>query len=485
MNTSEIKEKTSIATRWSSLAELAAKIISPIVNMILARLLTPEAFGVVATVTMITSFADIFTDAGFQKFIVQHDFESRKELDQNTNVAFWTNLAISMILYVAIFVYRDGLAKLVGNEGLGMVIAVAALSLPMTSFSSIQTARFKRDFDFKTVFYVRVLTSLVPVVVTVPLAILLRSYWALVIGTLASNFVTAVVLYIKSPWKPGFYYNWIQFKGMFSYSWWILLESIAIWLTSYIGTFIVGLYLSEYYVGIYKTSMSTVNQITAIISAATSMPLFVALSRLKDNEKARTEMYCKYMQAISVLVVPLGVGIYLYREVITTVLLGSQWTEATEFIGLWGLMSSISLILGTYCNGLFNAVGKTKLSFLAQILHLAALVPILLITAPKGFEVLYVSRTMVRLELIVVELLIMKIALKFPLLKLFKEFIPSMICTLIMVLVSCLIYNIFDGILWKFVCVGICVCVYGLAMFLLYKDVLVNAMSTFGIHVRR
>ena len=238
LNTNDIKEQTSVATRWSSLTEIATKIISPIVNMILARLITPEAFGIVATVTMITSFADIFTDAGFQKFLVQHDFRSKDELDQNTNVAFWTNLTISMLLYALIFVFSEQLAKLVGNEGLGIVIAVASLSLPMTSFSSIQTARFKRDFDFRTLFYVRIITSLIPIVVTVPLAIISRSYWALVIGTLACNLITAVVLYIKSPWKPKFYYNGIQFKGMFSYSWWILLESVAVWLTSYIGTFI-------------------------------------------------------------------------------------------------------------------------------------------------------------------------------------------------------------------------------------------------------
>lgn len=484
MNTSDIKKQTSIATRWSSLTEIAARIISPVVNMILARLLTPEAFGVVATVYMITSFADIFTDAGFQKFIVQHSFNSEDELNQNTNIAFWTNQSISVFLYLIIFVFRDRLAALVGNAGLGIVIAVALLSLPITSFSSIQIARFKRDFDFKTLFFVRIVASAIPLVVTVPLAIILRSYWALIIGTLAFNLVATVILTIKSTWKPKWYFNWQQFKGMFSYSWWILLESIAVWITSYIGTFIVGLYLSGYYVGIYKTSMSTVNQIIAIISAATSMPLFVALSRLKDDKETRTDTYCKYMQAISVLVIPLGVGIWLNRGLITDVLLGSQWTEATEFIGLWGLTSSISLILGTYCNGLYNAVGKTKLSFLAQVLHLAALVPVLLVAAPQGFEVLYISRSIVRIELIIVQLVIMKLALKFPLLRLFKEFIPSIVCTVIMFLFNCLIMHIFDNMIWQFICVGLCICIYIAAMFILYKEVLMNAFATFGIKIK-
>ena len=72
------------ATKWSTFAEIMAKLATPIVNMVLARLLTPEAFGVVAAITIITSFADIFTDAGFQRFIIQHEYESDEELDKGT-----------------------------------------------------------------------------------------------------------------------------------------------------------------------------------------------------------------------------------------------------------------------------------------------------------------------------------------------------------------------------------------------------------------
>ena len=74
MDVDELTTKTAIATRWSTFTEIAAKLISPITNMILARLLTPEAFGVVATINMVVSFADIFTDAGFQKFLRLNHF---------------------------------------------------------------------------------------------------------------------------------------------------------------------------------------------------------------------------------------------------------------------------------------------------------------------------------------------------------------------------------------------------------------------------
>ena len=94
MKEENLKNKFVNATKWSTITEIAAKIVSPVTNMILARIISPEAFGIVATVTMIMSFADMFTDAGFQKYLVQHEFKDEDETFKNANIAFWTNLGI-------------------------------------------------------------------------------------------------------------------------------------------------------------------------------------------------------------------------------------------------------------------------------------------------------------------------------------------------------------------------------------------------------
>ena len=125
MNSNNLNKKIGMAAKWSIATEIAAKLISPVSNMILARFLTPEAFGVVATVTMVTSFADMFTDAGFQKYLVQHEFKDKNDQYDSTTVAFWTNLAISIFLWCVLILTRNGLARMVGNPTLGNVIAVA------------------------------------------------------------------------------------------------------------------------------------------------------------------------------------------------------------------------------------------------------------------------------------------------------------------------------------------------------------------------
>ena len=97
-----MKKNIKNATVWSTITEIVAKLISPITNMILARLLAPEIFGIVASVTLVFTFADMFTDAGFQKYIVQHEFKDQKDLFRNADVAFWSNLAVSMMFWLVI-----------------------------------------------------------------------------------------------------------------------------------------------------------------------------------------------------------------------------------------------------------------------------------------------------------------------------------------------------------------------------------------------
>lgn len=484
MNTSEVNKKTAIATRWSVFTELIAKLISPVTNMILARLLTPDAFGVIATIMMVISFADMFTDAGFQKYLIQHNFKTKEELDKSTCVAFWTNLVFSIFLWIVIFIFADKIAFLVGNKGLGNVIIIAAISLPLTSFSSIQMARYKKDFNFKTLFFVRVVGILIPIFITVPIAFFYRNYWALVIGTISGNLINAILLTKYSNWKPSFFYDFKILKNIFSFSWWVLMESISVWLTAYIGTFIIGSYFSSYYLGIYKTSITIVEQIVIIIVASTSAPLFSALSKLQNDMENFKDVYYKYMKAIGMIVIPMGVGIFLYKNFITLFLLGDQWKEATDFIGLWGVLSSFCLIFGTYNSGIYNAKGVPKLSFLAQILYLVVLIPVLYISSKYGFKVLYISRSLVRLEFVLVQSIITWIYFKMSPFKTLKEVFSSMICTCIMILGSLILKKISSNMGWDFISIIICIVLYFLSMYIFYKKDLENNLKVLGINLK-
>ena len=280
---SELNNKILNATKWSTITEVMAKLIAPFSTMVLARLLTPDAFGVVATLTMIITFAEIFTDAGFQRYLIQFEFKDDKDKYNTANVAFWSNLTMSLVLWAIIAIFSEPLATLVGNPGKGNVISIACVSIPLAAFSSIQMALYKRDFDFKTLFYTRIAGILIPIFVTIPLAVWLRNYWALVIGTIAVNLSNAIILTAKSKWRPSLCYSFKRLKQMFSFCSWTLVDTILVWATSYIDVFFIGMMLNEYYLGIYKTSIATVGQITSLITTALLPVVMPSLSRLQND----------------------------------------------------------------------------------------------------------------------------------------------------------------------------------------------------------
>lgn len=406
---SDLKSRILDASKWSLITEVVSKLAAPIINMVLARVLTPEAFGVIATITMITSFADLFSDAGFQKYLVQHEFENERHLNEQTNVAFYTNLFISTILWVLIFVFKDHIAKSVGNPGLGLPLSIASLVLFLTSFSSIQTARFRRALDFKTLFYSRLIGIIVPFVVTIPFALVLKSFWAMIIGNITVQIANAIMLTIRSDWKPSFYYSISDFKEMFGFSMWTLTEQLLGWANLNVGIFFVGLYLTSYELGLYKTSMATVNQVMSIIVNSVSPVLLSALSRVVDNKNEYKRLFYDFEEKVAVVIIPLGIGIFVYRDLITKILLGSQWEEATSFIGLWSLMRALLIVFGIFSMEVFVSLGKPKISVLSQVLCLMVLFPVLLHFAPLGYNQVFVARSLVVVWSIFVDLVLLQI----------------------------------------------------------------------------
>lgn len=164
------------ATIWSAVITISRKLLIPISNMVLARILTPDVFGIVATIHIVISFAEALADAGFQKYLIQHEFEDEEALYRSANVAFYTNFGLSFLIWIAISLFRRGIAISVGCEGYEVPLVVAALAIPLWSLSSIQQAIFKRNFDFKGMFVPNIVSSILPWFVAIPIALIRKDY---------------------------------------------------------------------------------------------------------------------------------------------------------------------------------------------------------------------------------------------------------------------------------------------------------------------
>ncbi|MCM1140873.1 MAG: lipopolysaccharide biosynthesis protein [Muribaculum sp.] len=455
-----VKDKAIKASRWSLMAELTSKLVQPISTMVLARLLTPEAFGIMVTATMVLSFTELFTDAGFNKYIVQHDFEDEGALKKGISVAFWSNMVTSIFAWLLIVIFSPEIAEYVGSAGYGNCIAVSAACIPLAAFSSIQMAMYNRELDYKTLYYLRLIGVAIPIIITIPIAFITRSYWTLIVGMLSSHVVNAIVLFLKSKWKITWFYDFKIFKSMFSFTFWSMVESVINWMTKYMDLFIVGKLLSDYYLGLYKTSMGTVAQITSLITASTSAILFSSLSRYQNDNEQLRHYFLKFIRAISIILVPLGMGIFLYQDLIENILLGAQWREAAYFIGLWGLRDTITIIFAHYVMIIFRAKGKPYLTAVVQGVYVLSIIPVVYYAIPYGFDTLSNCRALVSIVLVIASMIVVYHLVRLSWLKILKNVYYPMICSGLMALISYFILPKTDNYYIQFTYVLICAVVY-------------------------
>lgn len=453
-----LNRRAAVAAKWSIVTETLVKVVSPVTQLVLARILDPEAFGMVATVTMVTSFADTFSDSGFQKYLVQHEFESDGDLHRSADVAFWTNMVVSLVMWAGIAILRDPLAVLVGSPGLGFPIVVACASLPLTSFSSIQLALFRRRLDFKTVMPVRVAAALVPLVVTVPLALAGLGFWSLIIGTIAGNAVNAVALTALSAWKPRAYFSFGLLREMFAFSGWSLLEAIAIWATSWSGTFVVGSLLDSYHLGLYRQPMTLVNSAFNLITNSTTPVLFSSLSRLQGSDDEFRSFFYRFQFNVAMIVLPLGVGIFCFRDFLTDLLLGDQWGDAALMMGCWGLSTGKMIVFSHYCSEVFRAKGRPRVSLVCQVLYMCVMVPVLYVSASAGFSQLVVANAAVRVAGIAINQIAARRVAGISFVQIVRDVRAPLVGSLVMGLAG-LVLASWAGTSWVKSAVGVVVCV--------------------------
>ena len=142
------------------------------------------------------------------------------------------------------------------------------------------------------------------------------------------------------------------------------------------------------------------------------------------------------------------------------ILLGEQWLEVADFLGLYSLFGAFSTVLSHYCSEIYRSLGKPKLSFVVQLIYITGLIPIISWGVKQPFDILTISRSFMRLYMILIHSVLMWIILKLSMLKFIKNIAPSVICAFLMGIFGICVNSIMDNIFWNLLCVGFCAVFY-------------------------
>jgi len=275
-------------------------------------------------------------------------------------------------------------------------------------------------------------------------------------------------LYIKSPWKPKFYFKLSTLRDMLGDCFWLLADSIAIWLTAYSGTFIVSQVLDEYYVGLYKTGITTITSYISLISTIVAPVLFSVFSRKQHQKNELQKEFFSTQKALMYILLPIGFASFVFRDLITQILLGSQWLAIADLMGLVGLSTAISIGIAQHNSVYLRAIGKPILAFIIQMIFVVIMIITLGIFVNRPFNELCFVRGILGFVYIIISSVIVWITEKISFMKVLINNIPSIIATLITTMFAILILRLYgDSIVMQIVSGLISIFVYLLMLFII------------------
>ena len=479
MNATEVKNATKKSVKWSLLGEIFAKIATPLSTMVLARLLSPEIYGIATAVTLVVTFCETVTENGFSKFVIQHDFESEEEYKKYFSISMYTSIMLSLIMCAIVFVLRAPLSSAVGNAGYEMVLAVSCVQIPFAAINALYSANLRRQFSFKRLFYIRIVYCAVPFIVTIPLAIAGLGYWSLVIGAIAGQIFETPFLYFACRGKIKLFFSFKKFVEIFKLSFPMILESIIIWLCTWTGTILAANFFDSSTVGIVKVSSSTVNSIFALFATAFTSVLFPALSRLKDNKDAYEDTFYSIQGAALSILVPLGVGVYFYSQLVTDIFLGSKWGEAAFVIGIFSLTRPLMICFNNFMSEVFRSKGHFYSSIFYQLAMLTFDILLKFTLGKVSYEWFIWTTVIANLFTTLLAISILKIRYKFSIAKQWHSFLPTFVASLFMIPLVLLGVNSNANTVMSIAQIVSCAILYFVVLFILFPKVFNNSISFF------
>ncbi len=351
------------ALKWSFLSELASKAVAPIVFIILARLLTPEDFGVMTAALMVIGFSQIFWEAGMGKALIQ----CQTDVDDAANVAFWINIGLGIIIAGLLFFAAESIAQTFFHDNrVSDVIKVLTLQIFLGAASSVHSALLQKNMEFKKLFWVRFSTVTLPGVASIPLALNGMGYWALVAGTLAGQSIQMIILWQISPWRPKLAFHIQIAKEIGKFGAWVGASGLLAWFYIWADSLIVSMYFSGHQLGIYRTGNQFASMIFAILLGPIIPVLYSHLSKISIEKSSAQISVASTINILILFTIPTSMILFQISPNIETVIFGEKWNGLSFILGAFFLIHGFSWIVGM--NGeFFRATGKPNHETIAML----------------------------------------------------------------------------------------------------------------------
>lgn len=349
--------RTSKGIIWSFVERFSSQGIGFIVSVVIARLVAPEMYGLIALITVFLSFAQVFIDSGFGNALIQR--QNRTEEDYNTVFIF--NMAVAIALYVGFFFASPLISDFYDEPRLTILTRFVALTLIISSLCIVQRTRLNILLDFKTQAKATVIATVIGGTVGIVTAYQGFEVWALVIQQLTSQIITAIVLIYYSHWRPRLQFSWDSFKSMFSFGSKLLINNVITSIYINIANLVIGKYYSPASLAFYNRGFTLSQLPSTNIEAVLQRIIYPLTCEVQNDRDRLVQTYYKYLHFSHFIILPLMTLLCVLSAPLISVLLTDKWLPAAEYVSLF----SINFMFYAWIDqsgSVTNAVGRSDLN---------------------------------------------------------------------------------------------------------------------------
>ena len=313
---------------WRLLERCGAQGVTFVVSIILARLLDPKAYGIVALVTVFTTIMQVFVDSGLGNALIQ----KKDSDDVDFSSVFYFNILVCIIIYCVMYFMAPTISRFYKMEELTPIIRVMSLTIVISGVKNIQQAYVSKHMLFKKFFYATVVGTIGAAVIGIVLAYLGYGVWALVLQNIFNVFVDTMMLWILVKWRPKLVFSIDRLKKLINYGYKILFSTLLDTIYNDLRQLVIGKIYSSDSLAYYNRGQQYSSVFVSNINVSMDSILLPVLSSKQDNE-IELRNYTKQAIKISTYVMmPLMMGLAVCAEPIVELTLTSKWIDTVFFL---------------------------------------------------------------------------------------------------------------------------------------------------------
>lgn len=381
---------------WRISQQYGVYFIKLIVQTVMARILMPEEFGLIAKIAVFITITEAIALSGLGSGLVQ-----KKDADEKD---FATCLAMSMalaaIMYALLFFSAPALAAYFGSLEMISVLRFYGIALFINSYASIQGAYVLKIFAWRKSFISSTISSTISGIIGIVLAYKGCGVWALVLSSLIGGVIGILTLHLLVKWKPLLKFDMERSKSLFSYSWKVAVGGATSTLMENLYSLTIGKYYGDAYLGYYNRGSAFPSVILGQIRTAIGSVLFPSYSKIQNNREALRISVSKMTRITCFIIFPMAVGLAAIAGPIISLLLTDKWLPAVFYMRLDCVFYGLLAITNATGNAI-SAIGRSDINLKAEIIKIIAALTCILTLNQYGIKLLCIMRLVIAVGIII------------------------------------------------------------------------------------